>query len=115
MIPIEVIPLSAAIGAEISGLDLRQPLDAATREAVERAWYDHLVLAFRDQDLSFAEQKAFALQFGDISVRGGDSATVQETSLSENVMLVSNIRENGKPIGIRTPNQTERTAPKPSE
>lgn len=95
----EIIPLSDALGAEIRGLDLREPLDSGTVERVEQAWYDHLVLAFRDQDLSFDQQKAFARQFGDISVRGGDSATMQEKTLSENVMLVSNIRENGKPIG----------------
>ena len=99
MAEIDVIPLSDAIGAEVRGLDLREPLDGATRDAVEQAWYDHIVLAFRDQDLSFDQQKDFARQFGDISVRGGDSATAQEKALSENVMLVSNIRENGKPIG----------------
>jgi len=99
MANIDIIPLSDAIGAEVRGLDLREPLDAATRDAVEAAWYEHIVLAFRGQDLSFDQQKAFASQFGEISIRGGDSATSVEKALSENVMLVSNIRENGKPIG----------------
>jgi taurine dioxygenase len=96
---LEIIPVSDALGAEIRGLDLREPLDAETVNIIEQAWYDYIVLAFRDQDLSFDQQKAFARLLGDISVRGGDSATTQEKSLSENVMLVSNIRENGKPIG----------------
>jgi len=58
-----------------------------------------VVLLFRDQDLTYDQQKAFASRFGEIAVRGGDSATAQERALSEAVMLVSNIRENGKPIG----------------
>jgi taurine dioxygenase len=99
MATIDVIPLSDAIGAEIRGLDLRETLDAATVSAVEQAWYDHVIILFRDQDLTYDQQKAFASQLGEIAVRGGDSATAEEKSLSENVMLISNIRENGKPIG----------------
>ena len=99
MAKLDITPLSDAIGAEIRGLDLREKLDGETVKAVKQVWYDHVVLAFRDQELSFDQQKAFARQFGEISLRGGDSATAHERSLSENVMLVSNIRENGKPIG----------------
>jgi taurine dioxygenase len=99
MTSIDIIPLSNAIGAEIRGLDLREPLDAATIRAVEEAWWDHIVLAFRDQDLSMEQQRAFAMQFGSLAPRGADGGSEYEKAVSENVMLVTNIRENGKPIG----------------
>ena len=56
---IDVIPLSDAIGAEIRGLDLRQMMDAATVKSVEQAWYDHVVILFRDQDITLEQQKSF--------------------------------------------------------
>ena len=99
MTAIDVIPLSDALGAEIRGLDLREPLDAVTIKEVEQAWYDHIVLAFRDQDLTVEQQRIFASQLGSLAPRGGDGGSEHEKAISENVMLVTNIRENGKPIG----------------
>ncbi|MBT5048630.1 MAG: TauD/TfdA family dioxygenase [Rhodospirillaceae bacterium] len=99
MTKFDIIPLSDALGAEIRGLDLREKLDAETISAVEQAWYDHIVLAFRDQDLTIEQQRAFASQLGSLAPRGGEGGTKHEQAISENVMLVTNIRENGKPIG----------------
>ena len=95
----KVIPLSDALGAEIRGLDLREPLDDQTIIEVKQAWYEHIVLAFRGQEITMEQQRAFAKQFGGLAPRGGDGGTKHEQSISENVMLVTNIRENGKPIG----------------
>jgi taurine dioxygenase len=61
-------PVTAAIGAEISGVDLRAPLDAEAIATIEQALLDHLVLFFRGQDISPQQQVAFAKQFGTISV-----------------------------------------------
>src|SRR5437868_11103397 len=66
--PIEVHPLTAAIGAEISGVDLREPLDDNTVAAIRGALLDHLVVFFRDQDLTDEQHLAFALRFGPLSV-----------------------------------------------
>jgi taurine dioxygenase len=65
---LEIQPLTPTIGAEIRGVDLREPLDGATRRAVEQALLDHLVIFFRDQPLSPEEHVAFAKQFGEISI-----------------------------------------------
>lgn len=64
----EIRPLSPALGAEILGLDLRQPLDKPTAEAIYRAWLDHQVLVFRDQQLDGPQQVRFTLHFGELQL-----------------------------------------------
>lgn len=64
--PFPVAPITPTIGAEISGLDLSQPLDTATQDALYQALLDHLVIFFHDQELSPAAQLAFAESFGEI-------------------------------------------------
>src|SRR5437879_2768756 len=66
--PIEVRPLAAAIGAEIGGVDLREPLVDGTVADIRKALLDHLVVFFRDQDLTDEQHLAFALRFGPISL-----------------------------------------------
>ncbi|HEV8296704.1 MAG TPA: TauD/TfdA family dioxygenase [Acidimicrobiales bacterium] len=61
---IEVLPVTATIGAEVAGVDLRQPLTDAQRDEIHDALMAHLVLFFRDQDLTEAQQLAFASNFG---------------------------------------------------
>ncbi|NQU62089.1 MAG: TauD/TfdA family dioxygenase [Rhodospirillales bacterium] len=63
---IEVHPIAGALGAEISGVDLSQPLDGQTFKEVHQAFLDHLVIFFRDQNLSPDQHKAFARQFGEL-------------------------------------------------
>ena len=59
-----VAPISGAVGAEVSGIDLRAPLDTETIEALRRAFLTHLVLFFRDQPMSDAELVQFGQGFG---------------------------------------------------
>ncbi len=56
--------LSPALGAEVVGIDLAQPLDAATVTRVRAAFQEHHLLCFRDQRLTDDELMAFSLQFG---------------------------------------------------
>jgi taurine dioxygenase len=65
---IDVRPLTAAIGAEVSGIDLRRPLEEAEVAELRAALLRHLVLFFRDQPLSDEEHLAFATRFGPLSV-----------------------------------------------
>ncbi len=57
--------LNPTIGAEVSGVDLRQPLTAALRAALHDLLLKHKVLFFRDQDITRDQQLAFAAQFGE--------------------------------------------------
>ena len=57
-------PVTPAIGAEISGVDLSKPLDETTQDRIYDALMKHLVLFFRDQDLSPEAQHNFATSFG---------------------------------------------------
>ncbi len=59
-----VTPLNASIGAEISGVDLSKPLDAATREALNVALAEHLALVFHDQSLTPDQYLEAATVFG---------------------------------------------------
>jgi len=65
MTSISVQPVAGALGAEISGVDLAKDLSDDTVAAIRRAWLQHLVIFFRDQDLSPAEFLAFARRFGE--------------------------------------------------
>lgn len=62
---IAVHPISGAIGAVISGVDLTH-LDAETYAEIYRAFLEHLVIFFRDQVLTPGQQIAFARRFGEI-------------------------------------------------
>jgi taurine dioxygenase len=62
---IEVHKIAGAIGAEISGVDLARDLAGEAVAAIRRALLDHLVVFFRDQELTPAEFLAFARRFGE--------------------------------------------------
>ena len=63
-----VTPLSVALGAQISGVDITQPLSAEHRDAVEQALLRHSVLFFRDQPITPQQQARFAANFGDLHI-----------------------------------------------
>lgn len=71
-----VEPLSGALGAEVSGVDLAQPLDAATVAEIKRALWRYLVVFFRDQHLSPEAQCAFTRNFGPL-VRPAATGSVE--------------------------------------
>jgi taurine dioxygenase len=108
VLDIQVVPLSPACGAEIRGVDLTRPLSKDTVDAIKAAWDKHLVLVFRGQTITQDQQLAFASYFGDLGIRkkapealrSRNEGTVQEANKDSNkVLLVTNIKENGKPIG----------------
>lgn len=61
-------PLTPTIGAEIGGIDLKEPLDAATLREVRAALLEWKVLFFRDQDITTEQHLDFARKFGELEV-----------------------------------------------
>ncbi len=62
---IEARQLGGALGAEIHGVDLSQPLSRTDFDEIKRLWLEHLVIFFRDQKLNEKQYMAFATQFGE--------------------------------------------------
>ena len=61
-------PLSAALGAQIEGVDLTQPLSIEQCEAIEQALLTHHVIFFRNQSINPQQQARFAANFGDLHI-----------------------------------------------
>ena len=94
----QVTKLAESLGAEITGLDLRQPFDAQTLAALRAAWLDNLVLLFRGQRLSDAQLIAFSEQFGKLDrVPSWDQF---HSPGHPQVLVVSNVTEGGQAIGV---------------
>ena len=87
--------LSPALGAEILGIDLRDDIDARVFAQIRDAWHQNLVIVLRGQNMSEEDQVRFAEKFGPPAV----IHTKQFVRNHPAVMLISNIREDGKPIG----------------
>jgi len=92
-----VRPLSPALGAEITGVDLREPIDAMLKQKLLDTWHEHQVIMLRNQTLDEDAQVRFAETFGP-PARSTSGRTYKGVK-NPAVMLVSNIREDGKPIG----------------
>lgn len=88
---IAIEPISDALGAELTGLDLTRPLDAATAEAVRKAWYDHQILLVRGQSLKNADHLRFCELFGAIQVERTKPDAADE---HPGILYVSNVRQN---------------------
>ena len=92
-----LIPTGQTLGATVHGLDLSKQIKTQDLETVMQALGRYGVLRFPDQSLSGMELKQFSSQLGEleINVAGG----FQEPGHPE-VMILSNIVEDGKPIGL---------------
>jgi taurine dioxygenase len=96
---IEIIPTGAALGAEIRGVDLAKPIDDAMFAVIERAYNEYGVIFFRDQQITPPQQVAFTRRFAEIEFNiFGERWSV---SSSPEIVVVSNVTENGRPIGVR--------------
>jgi len=67
-VSIEIRPVTATIGAEVHGVDLRERLDDETIDTIRKALLDHLVIFFRDQHIDDEQHLAFALRFGPLDI-----------------------------------------------
>jgi taurine dioxygenase len=65
---LQIHPLQPTIGAEISGVDLRQPISDAARDEIKNAILKYKVVFFRDQELNAEQHAGFAARFGKLYV-----------------------------------------------
>ena len=90
--PLTIRPLSDAMGGEIAGIDLRNPLDDTTFAAIETALDDHLVIVFRNQDLDPPALAAFGQRFGKLRPHALESYRHKE---HEDVSYIRNVDDEG--------------------
>jgi taurine dioxygenase len=103
---LQVVPTEAALGAEIRGIDLRRIDDTAFR-ALHASWLDHLLLVFRGQSLTAEDLVDLVRRFGtpvassNLHQRDLEERTANRLfNLPPEVTVVTNLRENGRPVGI---------------
>src|ERR1700745_3434021 len=92
-----IIPTGAGLGATIDGIDLATPLTNDNVDAITRALGQYGVIRFPRQQLSGRALRDFSARFGELEVHV--SNVYQEPDIPE-VMILSNVVENGKPIGL---------------
>ena len=103
---IDVVPSDAALGAEVRGIDLKT-LDDATFARIHQAWLDNVLLVFRGQSLTAQDLVALVRRFGtpvtssNLHERKLEERTANQVfNLPPEVTVVTNVRDNGKPVGI---------------
>ncbi|HEY7383935.1 MAG TPA: TauD/TfdA family dioxygenase [Beijerinckiaceae bacterium] len=101
MAKLDIVPLTKHIGAEIRGIDLRTKPDEETVRAIYQAWLDHLVIVFPEQKLEQEDLIRVTGYFGELGElhRPPKYRPPGFSKLLPGIMMISNIRENGEPIG----------------
>jgi taurine dioxygenase len=95
---VQVTSSGQILGATIEGLDLGRPLAAEARDLVLRVLGERGVVRFPRQELTARQLAEFSARFGTLETNVA-STHYQEPGVPQ-VMILSNIVENGKPIGL---------------
>src|SRR2546422_4545356 len=102
----KVIPSGHALGASVEGLDLSRPLSGPEFEFALNALAEHGVLRYPRQELSALQLRDFSARWGELEINVANM--YQEPGVPE-VMILSNIVENGRPIGLPDAGQSRHT------
>lgn len=94
---VSIRPLSAALGCEITGIDLSRDLDDATFGTIETALHEHLVAVLPGQALQPSDFMAFARRFGQPEPHVIDQF---HHPADPNILILSNVQKDGRPIGL---------------
>ena len=96
---LNVKKIGGALGAEISGVDLSQPLDPQAFKEIRKTWLEHLVIRFRGQKLSDPQVLAFSRNFGELDPPGPNPLGRPFLADHPEMNVISNIKDQGVPIG----------------
>ena len=91
--------LDAALGAEVADIDLSKPLPRSDIDVIEAAWRERLVVVFHGQLLSDPQLIAFSRNFGELDPPGPNPYGEPFNKEHPELNVISNVVENGKPIG----------------
>src|SRR6516164_9033120 len=94
---IKIKNLDAALGAEVSGIDLSEPLALDEVKAIEDTWRERLVVVFHRQNLSDPQLIAFSENFGELDPPGPNPYGEPFNKAHPELNIISNVVENGKP------------------
>lgn len=102
----KVVPTGAALGAEVEDIDLKT-LDDVTFARLHKAWLDNLLLVFRGQEIDANDLVRLVRRFGtpitssNLHKRNLNERTANQIfKLPPEVTVVTNVKEDGKPVGI---------------
>ena len=97
---IVIEPMSPVLGARVRGVDLSRDTPEAVKQELRDAFHRYGVLCFPDQKLEPDDQFRFASIFGRADTgKAGRIVANEGKERERGVMIITNIRENGKPIG----------------
>ena len=98
--PIQIRTLGPCIGAEVDGIDLREPLTATQAEEIHDAMDRHAVLVFHGQPLTDAQHMAFTTALGPLEITMGNTLRAPaDFRLPTTFADVSNLDKNHQPYG----------------
>ncbi len=89
--------LSSSFGAEVSGIDLSKDISAIDQMVIKDLWAEHQLLLFRGQSMEETDLVRTSRYLGDLEIH------IRREYLSDEnpeVLLVSNIKKDGRPVGI---------------
>jgi taurine dioxygenase len=90
------------LGARVTGIDLSRPLEAGGFRTILRALGEHGVLCFPDQSLEPVELSAFGSRFGELEINVANAFHAEN---HPEVMILSNLVKDGKPVGLNDAGQ----------
>jgi taurine dioxygenase len=96
---LKVNKLADALGAEIAGVDLSQPIEPQDFTRIRAAWLEHLVIRFRGQKLSDPQLLAFSAHFGELDPPGPNPLGRPFLPDHPQMNVISNVKIGGVPIG----------------
>tara|TARA_A100001037_G_scaffold108144_1_gene98423 strand:+ start:335 stop:1243 length:909 start_codon:yes stop_codon:yes gene_type:complete len=97
---LNVVAEHPAVGAKVTGVDLRKPLSEKLAQLIREIFFRYSVLCFPGQKINDEDQARFAALFGFVDRNDRSKGDPDNKQSKRGVMYVSNIREEGKLIGV---------------